>query len=106
MWGTDGSNRGLFVRANTVQLRKATLMDTASFASISAGFQSVAAVTAVLDGALPHWSDANRSSEPRQAFTLHVVDGAAAWSDRNWLQRDPALPFRGFEPALGATNGA
>ena len=52
----------------------------------------------LLDGALPHWSDANRSQKPRQAFTLHVVDGATEWSERNWLRRPPDLPFRGFEP--------
>ncbi len=50
----------------------------------------------LLDGALPHWSDANRSSLPRQAFTLHVVDGATEWSDQNWLQRSEDMPFRGF----------
>ena len=50
----------------------------------------------LLDGALPHWSDANRSDEPRQAFTLHVVAGDAEWSDRNWLVRSTAMPFRGF----------
>lgn len=49
----------------------------------------------LLDGALPHWSDVNRSEQPRQAFTLHVVDGAAEWDERNWLQR-PDLAFAGF----------
>lgn len=50
----------------------------------------------LLDGALPHWSDVNRSSSPRQAYTLHVVDGQTDWLENNWLQRPHALPFRGF----------
>lgn len=50
----------------------------------------------LLDGALPHASEPNRSNQPRQAFTLHVVDGVAEWSDRNWLQRPATNPFRGF----------
>jgi len=49
----------------------------------------------LLHGTLPHWSDINHSDQPRQAYTLHIVDGAATWDDRNWLQR-PTLPFRGF----------
>lgn len=53
----------------------------------------------LLDGALPHWSDANRSDHERQAFTLHVTDGATEWSQRNWLQRAADMPFRGFEPS-------
>jgi len=50
----------------------------------------------LLDGALPHWSDVNKSDQPRQAYTLHIVDGAADWDDRNWLQR-PTVAFQGFE---------
>ena len=34
----------------------------------------------LLHGALPHWSDVNRSDQPRQAYTLHVVDGGADWA--------------------------
>lgn len=50
----------------------------------------------LLNGALPHWSDVNRSPHPRQAFTLHVIDGEASWPEDNWLQRPATLPFRGF----------
>ena len=50
----------------------------------------------LLHGALPHWSDVNKSDQPRQAYTLHVVDGAADWDDRNWLQR-PDMAFQGFD---------
>lgn len=46
-------------------------------------------------GLLPHYSAANRSAQSRLAYTLHVTDGSAAYSPRNWLQRQ-TLPLRGF----------
>lgn len=49
----------------------------------------------VLHGLLPHASSANRSSRPRHAYALHVIDGRAAYDPDNWLQR-PELPLRGF----------
>jgi phytanoyl-CoA hydroxylase len=49
----------------------------------------------VLHGLLPHASSANRSSRPRHAYSLHLIDGAAAYAADNWLQR-PDLPLRGF----------
>jgi phytanoyl-CoA hydroxylase len=50
----------------------------------------------VFDGLLPHYSAPNRSSKSRHAYTLHVVDGAAAYAPENWLQRDAGFPARGF----------
>jgi phytanoyl-CoA hydroxylase len=49
----------------------------------------------VLHGLLPHGSSTNRSSRPRQAYTLHLIDGRASYASDNWLQR-PDLPLRGF----------
>jgi len=49
----------------------------------------------LLDGALPHRSGANQSDKPRHAYTLHAIDGTAAYLPDNWLQR-PMLPLRGF----------
>jgi phytanoyl-CoA hydroxylase len=49
----------------------------------------------VLHGLLPHASSANRSSRPRHAYALHVIDGRATYDPNNWLQR-PELPLRGF----------
>lgn len=46
-------------------------------------------------GLLPHYSAPNRSPQSRLAYTLHVTDGRAAYSPRNWLQRQ-RLPLRGF----------
>ena len=50
----------------------------------------------LLHGLLPHRSDANRSDRPRDAYTIHVVEGGARYPEDNWLQRDPSLPLRGF----------
>lgn len=49
----------------------------------------------VLHGLLPHASTANRSPRPRQAYSLHLIDGRADYPADNWLQR-PDLPLRGF----------
>lgn len=49
----------------------------------------------VLDGLLPHYSQANRSQRRRAAYTLHAIDPTAEYPADNWLQRD-ALPLRGF----------
>jgi phytanoyl-CoA hydroxylase len=50
----------------------------------------------VFHGRLPHYSAPNRSAVSRHAYTLHAVDGRAAYGPENWLQRDAALPVRGF----------
>ena len=50
----------------------------------------------VFHGLLPHYSAANRSAASRHAYTLHVTDGASAYSPRNWIQRDAAQPVQGF----------
>ena len=50
----------------------------------------------VFDGLLPHASAPNRSDRSRLAYTLHVVEGTAAWSPLNWLQRGADDPARGF----------
>jgi len=36
---------------------------------------------------MPHYSSENRSDHSRHAFTLHVAEKNANWSDKNWLQR-------------------
>ncbi len=51
----------------------------------------------VLHGKLPHGSAPNRSTRSRQAYTLHLIDGACRYPADNWLQRDPAMPLRGFD---------
>lgn len=50
----------------------------------------------VLHGLLPHRSGPNTSSRTREAYSVHLVEGAAYYPDDNWLQRGPQLPLRGF----------
>ena len=50
----------------------------------------------IFDGLLPHASAPNRSAVSRMAYTLHAVDGRAAYSASNWLQRTACFPARGF----------
>lgn len=50
----------------------------------------------VLHGQLPHLSGPNPSPISRQAYTLHVIDGACRYLDDNWLQRPANMPLRGF----------
>lgn len=61
--------------------------------------EAKAGTLVLLHGLLPHWSDVNRSSRSRHAYTVHVIDGAASYPDENWLQRSPSLPLRGFDAA-------
>jgi len=61
--------------------------------------EAKAGTLVLLHGLLPHWSDVNRSSRSRHAYTVHVIDGAAMYPDENWLQRSPSLPLRGFDAA-------
>jgi phytanoyl-CoA hydroxylase len=61
--------------------------------------EAEAGTLVLLHGLLPHWSDVNRSSRSRHAYTVHVIDGAAMYPDENWLQRSPSLPLRGFDAA-------
>jgi phytanoyl-CoA hydroxylase len=58
----------------------------------------------VLHGLLPHRSGPNRSPRSRQAYSLHVIDARAHYRSDNWLQRDPALPLRGFTGAADSPD--
>ncbi len=48
----------------------------------------------VLHGKLPHWSDVNRSTRSRHAYTVHCISAAAHYPDWNWLQRPASMPLR------------
>jgi len=99
MWAIPGGHllpvKSRFVRDGDVT--DTEVYDNAPYPIADAvPLETAAGALVLLDGALPHWSDTNKSSAPRQAFTLHVTDGSAEWSQRNWLQRNSALPFAGF----------
>ena len=48
-------------------------------------------------GRLPHYSAPNTSAKSRHAYTLHVTDGTASYSEKNWIQRASEFPVRGFD---------
>lgn len=50
----------------------------------------------VLHSRIPHMSQANHSSAPRPAYTLHLIDASSDYPAENWLQRDDGFPFKGF----------
>lgn len=50
----------------------------------------------VLHGLLPHLSKANRSSNSRHAYSLHLTDASCRYPADNWLRRSPQMPPRGF----------
>ena len=50
----------------------------------------------VLHPLLPHLSRENTSPRSRHAYTLHVIDASAHYSEDNWLQRSEEMPLRGF----------
>ena len=56
-----------------------------------------------LHGSLVHYSGHNHSEESRHAYTMHFVDLGKGnkWSDENWLQRTPELPFRDYNERVG-----
>jgi phytanoyl-CoA hydroxylase len=60
----------------------------------------------VLDGLLPHWSDANRSPRSRHAYSLHCTSAAASYPASNWLQRGPDMPLRSLAGHAAALRQA
>ena len=46
--------------------------------------QVPAGALVVLHGSNVHFSRPNRSPASRHAYTMHVVDGEAAWAPHNW----------------------
>ncbi len=76
-------------RLHTVDSTPWPTIDEAIPLEVSAG------TLVVFDGMLPHYSAPNRSARSRHAYTLHAVDGRAAYAPTNWLQRTAIVP-RGF----------
>lgn len=50
----------------------------------------------LLNGFLPHKSEANRSEKSRHAYAVHVIDGAHEYPPTNWIRRSKDNPIRGF----------
>ena len=102
LWVLSGQHknglRSRFRRING-QLQTETLPEAPSFDENDGTPLEVAAGTlVVLHGALPHYSEANRSSKSRYAYTLHAISGTAHYPADNWLQRKEWLPAKVLEP--------
>jgi phytanoyl-CoA hydroxylase len=102
LWVLPGQHknglRSRFRRING-QLQTETLPEVPSFDETDGVPLEVSAGTlVVLHGALPHYSEANRSSKSRYAYTLHAISGTAHYPADNWLQREESLPLRILQP--------
>jgi len=100
LWVEPGGHRGplreRFVREGDV-VRKLRIDETPWPGAGTAHALPVAAGTLVcFHGLLPHYSAPNRSAHSRHAYSLHATDGRSTYAASNWLQRDAALPLRGF----------
>ncbi|MBO0724086.1 MAG: phytanoyl-CoA dioxygenase family protein [Blastocatellia bacterium] len=103
MWAIPGGHKlGLkkrFVRAaegGQGRMKFETLDDSPWPETQTAPLEVSQGALILLHGLLPHLSHANRSAKSRQAYTLHVIDGAREYSANNWLRRAPDMPLRGF----------
>jgi phytanoyl-CoA hydroxylase len=100
LWVEPGGHRGP-LRERFVRDGDATrieVLDTTPWPTDATAMplEVPAGALVVFQGRLPHYSAANRSPLSRHAYTLHVTDGQAAYSARNWLRRGAGLPVRGF----------
>jgi phytanoyl-CoA hydroxylase len=100
LWVEPGGHRGPLRERFVVQGHGAVIetLDTTPWPDqhTAIPLEVSAGTLVVFHGLLPHYSAPNRSARSRHAFTLHATDARARYSPRNWLQRGPALPARGF----------
>ncbi len=101
LWVEPGGHRGpmreRFVRnGDAISMEK---LDSTPWPddSVAVPLEAKAGSLVCFHGLLPHYSAPNRSPVSRHAYTLHATDGRTVYSPRNWIQRDPALPVRGFD---------
>jgi len=88
--------RSRFLRKGAA-LSMEILDDTSWDESTKVALEAPKGTLVVLHGLLPHLSGPNRSQHSRHAYTLHIIDGNCAYPAENWLQRNEALPLRGFQ---------
>ena len=43
---------------------------------------------------IPNYSSQNHSDSSRRAFTLHISESGADWSEKNWLQKPDLGVFK------------
>ena len=108
LWVLPGQHkcglRSRFRRING-RLQTETLPEAPSFDENDRTPLEVSAGTlVVLHGALPHYSEANRSSKSRYAYALHAISEVADYLEDNWLQRDRSFPPRSLRKYPSLAN--
>ncbi len=104
LWAAPGGHltglRQLFKRTGDLSDQAGTVIETLDPSPLPAApddlvpLEVPAGTLVVLDGRLPHWSDANRSPRSRHAYTVHCISAGAEYPSWNWLQRPADLPLR------------
>jgi phytanoyl-CoA hydroxylase len=104
LWAAPGGHRSglrqLFKRTGALTDRDGTVLETLDPTPLPAPpdglvpLEVPAGTLVVLDGLLPHWSDANRSRHSRHAYTVHCISAGAEYPEWNWLRRPDDLPLR------------
>ena len=92
LWMQAGQHRSPLREIYEVdwQTRTGTLsrLDDTAWTTGEAVAVEVPAGSAVLfHDHMPHYSSQNHSDSSRHAFTLHISESGADWSEKNWLQR-------------------
>lgn len=97
MWAVPGSHKLGTLTYFSRSGDKVSYTDHPDYSSENGVFLEVEAGTVILlHGDLVHWSDQNKSSKSRHAYTLHVVESDnVVWSDKNWIQRKQ-IPFKNW----------
>ena len=97
MWAVPGGHRQPVRNRFVRQGSGTTMVDLDPSPWPTSGWvplEAEAGTLIVLHGCLPHKSEHNHSPEVRHAYTVHVIDGTAAYPADNWLQRGHDLPLR------------
>ncbi len=104
LWVAPGGHRTglrqLFKRTGTMTDFDGTVIETLDPTPLPSPpdelvpLEAAAGTMVVLNGRLPHWSDANRSARSRHAYTVHCISASAHYPEWNWLQRPVDMPLR------------
>ena len=100
LWAVPGGHRTALRRRFKREPDGSTsfeVFDAAPFRDVGqVPIEAPAGTLVLLHGLLPHRSGTNRSDRSRHAYSIHLIDGASAYPEDNWLRRGPDLPLRGF----------
>jgi len=95
--GHQGPLRRRMVRDKNDQTRFIEMNDEPFELGLAIPLEVSRGSVVLLHGLLPHFSEVNESSMAREAYTLHIIEGDAHYSEDNWLCPEIADPWTGFE---------